>query len=114
MPGVVQTLLVLLLLAAALVVGVRWGRAQERRRANDPVYGAFAAGFRAGHVQGWKDGEAARKQPTAPEAPQPAAPAPAAPHPTAAPAPAPASPQPWPTPAPTVGPRQDQPHPPAQ
>ena len=48
----------------------------------------FAAGFRAGHIQGWRDAEAARGQqasniPAAPAAVQPTAPQPAAPAPTA-------------------------------
>lgn len=78
MPSAVQALMVVLLLAGAVVLGSRWGRAQERRRGNEAGSGAFAAGFRAGHLQGWRDSQSAHGQlvatiPAAPTAPQPAA-----------------------------------------
>ncbi len=59
MPPPVQTLLLLVLLTGAFLVGTRGGRARERRRGEVAGSGAFAAGFRAGHLQGWKDGQAA-------------------------------------------------------
>lgn len=61
MSTAVHPLLVILLVAGALLLGLRWGRARERRRAADANSQAFAAGFRAGHLQGWQDGEAARE-----------------------------------------------------
>ncbi|WP_226760323.1 hypothetical protein, partial [Arthrobacter sp. SO3] len=59
MSTAVQPLLVMVLMAGALLVGVCWGRARERRRSTAESSGAFAAGFRAGHLQGWRDAEAA-------------------------------------------------------
>lgn len=59
MPSPVQTLLLLVLLTGAFLVGTRRGRARERRRGEVAGSGPFAAGFRAGHLQGWKDGQAA-------------------------------------------------------
>ena len=86
MSTAVHPLLVILLVAGALLLGLRWGRARERRRAADANSQAFAAGFRAGHLQGWQDGEAAREPvaATIPLAPA-AAPPPAVPAPLAAP-----------------------------
>ncbi|MFM9429258.1 hypothetical protein ACFDR8_000124 [Arthrobacter sp. MP_2.3] len=52
-------LLVLLLLAGALLLGRRWGEARENTRSTSAASGFFAAGYRAGHVQGWADSRAA-------------------------------------------------------
>ncbi|HSO17012.1 MAG TPA: hypothetical protein VLS95_13790 [Arthrobacter sp.] len=73
MSTAVHPLLVMLLVAVALLLGLRWGRARERRRAGDTNSQAFAAGFRAGHVQGWRDGKAA-PEPVAATIPQAKAP----------------------------------------
>ena len=78
MPSPVQTLLVLLLVIGALLVGNRRGRAQERRRGQGVSRGAFAAGFRAGHLQGWRDGQTAREQRAATILPAGGTPQPAA------------------------------------
>lgn len=113
MSTAVHPLLVMLLAAAALLLGLRWGRARERRRAGDTNSQAFAAGFRAGHLQGWRDGGAAREQQASNIPPQPATPQPTAPlQPTATSSPA--APQPWPTPVPPVRHRQYQPQLPVQ
>ena len=58
MSTAVHPLLVLLLVAAALLLGLRWGRSRERKRAATTNSQAFAAGYRAGHLQGWRDGQA--------------------------------------------------------
>jgi hypothetical protein len=88
MSTAVHPLLVMLLVAVALLLGLRWGRTRERRRAGDTNSQAFAAGFRAGHLEGWKDCQAARELAaksvlSAPGTPQPSAgpnrPAPPAP-----------------------------------
>src|SRR5512141_2502553 len=77
MSTAVHPLLAILLVAGALLLGLRWGRARERRREADANSQAFAAGFRAGHLQGWRDSQAAR-EPAAATIPS-AAPAPTAP-----------------------------------
>ena len=59
MSTAVQPLLVILLVAGALLLGLRWGRSRERKHATAANPPAFAAGFRAGHLQGWRDGQAA-------------------------------------------------------
>lgn len=78
MSTAVHPLLVILLVAGALLLGNRWGRTRERRRDADADSPAFAAGFRAGHLQGWRDSDAAR-EPVAATIPPAAAPPPAAP-----------------------------------
>ncbi|MDN4643598.1 hypothetical protein [Arthrobacter sp. PsM3] len=62
MSTAVPPLFVLLLMAGALLVGVRWGRGRQRRRSEAESGGTFAAGFRAGHLQGWRDAESAHGQ----------------------------------------------------
>ena len=99
MSTAVHPLLVLLLVVGAFLLGIRRGRVRERRRTSDANNQAFAAGFRAGHLQGWRDGQAALEPVAATIPPAPAA----APLPAAAPTPA----QPAPPPA-----RPDQPTPP--
>lgn len=113
MSTAVQTLLVLLLLAGALLLGIRWGSGRERRGAADAVNGAFAAGFRAGHLEGWRDAAAAaeRRSTTVPAvAPAPAKP-PAASAPVRPAASGPVRPQP---PEPRLRPGQALPPQPAQ
>ena len=88
MPITLPTLLVLFLLAGAFLAGTHRGRTRERRRREAVGGAAFAAGFRAGHLEGWRDCQAARELAAKPvlsprEAPQPSAgpdmPAPPAP-----------------------------------
>ena len=79
MSTAVQTLLILLLLAGALLLGIRLGRGRGRRSAADAVNGAFAAGFRAGHLRGWHDAEAAAAPVKPPAASAPLPPQPIAP-----------------------------------
>lgn len=76
MPTTVPTLLVLLLLAGAFLVGIRKGSARERRRSDAVSSGAFAAGFRAGHLEGWRDCESARELVAKPVLPAPGTPQP--------------------------------------
>lgn len=84
MSTAVHPLLVILLVAVAFVLGLRRGRTRERRRHADATSQAFAAGFRAGHLQGWRDGQGALETgtatipPAAAAAPPPAAPVPLA------------------------------------
>ncbi|MDI3211454.1 hypothetical protein [Arthrobacter sp. AL12] len=100
MSTAVHPLVVILLVAGALLLGLLWGRTRERRRAADANSQAFAAGFRAGHLQGWRDAQAAREPMAATVPPATVAPAagavppPAAPVPPAAP---PLAPPGWPT-----------------
>ena len=72
MSTAVHPLLVILLVAGALLLGLRWGRARERRRASDANNQAFAGGFRDGHLHGWRDAQAAR-EPVAQAAREPVA-----------------------------------------
>lgn len=76
MPTTVPTLLVLLLLAGAFLVGIRTGSARERRRSAAVSSGAFAAGFRAGHLEGWRDCQSARELVAKPLLPAPGTPQP--------------------------------------
>lgn len=69
----VPLLLVMLLVAGALLLGLRWGRTRERRRAAAASSQGFADGFRAGHLQGWRDGQAAPVPGASSILPEPAA-----------------------------------------